>query len=257
MVVVDDGSTDTTAAIARAAGVRVISVRNAGAASARNLGLRATSAPWVAFLDADDVWDVGKLAAQAARFPDAPMSYTDAWIDDGVTMKRVSDVAACPSGDILEPLLLNNVITLSSVVVRREALDAAGRFPEAPRAVHDWPLWLRVAARHPVLFIGQPLVRYRVSPCNISRDLRHMLPEHLAVIDEAFGAQGVAHGLPHLRRQALANSYAVVAHEAARASRWSMAARLMLRRVQAMPTDRAAWKALSKLALAASGLRRW
>lgn len=257
VVVVDDGSTDATAVIAQARGVRVISVPNAGAASARNVGLRATTAPWIAFLDADDIWEPDKLACQAARFGDGPMTYTDAWIVEGDTKKKVTDVAACPTGDILEPLLMNNVITLSSVVVRRDVLLAAGGFPEGPRAVHDWPLWLKIAARHPIHFIDQPLVRYRVSPSGISRNLQIMLPEHLSVVRDAFAASGVAHQLRHLRPRALAGAYAVVAHEAARASQWGTAATLSLRRVWLTPTDGGAWKALAKVALGASGIRPW
>lgn len=257
VVVVDDGSTDATPVIARAHGARVISVPNGGAAAARNIGVRATTAPWIAFVDADDAWVADKLARQAARFADGPMSYTDAWIVEGAVEKRVSDIAICPSGRILEPLLLNNVITLSSVIVRRDVLLQAGGFPEGPRAVHDWPLWLRIAADHPILFIDQPLVRYRVSPTGISRNLEIMLPEHLAVLREAFADTGVAHPVRHLRARALAGAYAVVAHEAARASRWGIAASLSVRRLWMTPTDADAWRALIKVVLAVTGVRPW
>ena len=75
VIVVDDGSTDGTAAVAASfPGVEVIEQRNQGPSAARNCGIRAASQPWVAFLDADDLWLPGKLARQLAiahRRPEA------------------------------------------------------------------------------------------------------------------------------------------------------------------------------------------
>src|SRR5438045_1880854 len=64
VIVVDDGSTDATAQIARAFGppVRVISQANAGPSAARNRAMDEAQGDWVAFSDADDVWQPNKLA---------------------------------------------------------------------------------------------------------------------------------------------------------------------------------------------------
>src|SRR5258705_11929360 len=64
VIVVDDGSTDATAAIARAGGATVLSQPNMGISAARNAGIRAATQPWVAFLAADDLWEADKLPAQ-------------------------------------------------------------------------------------------------------------------------------------------------------------------------------------------------
>ena len=73
IIVVDDGSTDGTAAIARAVPqVRLVQQSNGGAASARNHGVRVASGKWLAFLDADDLWLPDKLAAQRALFQAQP-----------------------------------------------------------------------------------------------------------------------------------------------------------------------------------------
>ena len=68
IIVVDDGSTDATADVARAAGdaIEVVRQDNRGAAAARNLGIARSDAPLLAFLDADDRWTADKLALQAS-----------------------------------------------------------------------------------------------------------------------------------------------------------------------------------------------
>ncbi len=90
IIVVDDGSTDGSAALAEAYGavVRVIKQANAGCAAARNAGLAAATGDFVAFLDADDVWHPEKLNRQMARFEARPdLDYTvthvqNFWQDD-------------------------------------------------------------------------------------------------------------------------------------------------------------------------------
>jgi glycosyltransferase involved in cell wall biosynthesis len=72
VIVVDDGSTDDTAAIAGSLGARVISIRNGGVANARNVGIRAASTAWIAFLDADDIWRPERLEAQWRALAAAP-----------------------------------------------------------------------------------------------------------------------------------------------------------------------------------------
>jgi glycosyltransferase involved in cell wall biosynthesis len=64
VIVVDDGSVDRTAELARAAGARVLVQSNRGCGEARNTGIRAATQPWIALLDADDEWVPGKLASQ-------------------------------------------------------------------------------------------------------------------------------------------------------------------------------------------------
>lgn len=74
IVLVDDGSTDDSAAIASAYGPQVSThwQPNAGIAAARNAGIERSQAPWLAFLDADDLWTEDSLKARFQAFAEAP-----------------------------------------------------------------------------------------------------------------------------------------------------------------------------------------
>ena len=173
VVVVDDASSDGTAAAIKAEfgdQVRVITGRHGSAAAARNAAWRATRAPWVAFLDADDLWFPAKLATAAARLDAAPEA--DWFFSDGAF--RREDGTLEPSwfalyADLEEPyvgaplagLFEVNFILTSSVVVRREALEALGGFREDMTHAEDLELWIRLARRGPAAASRHALVRYQ------------------------------------------------------------------------------------------------
>jgi glycosyltransferase involved in cell wall biosynthesis len=178
ILVIDDGSTDRTAEIASSYdGVLVLAQNNRGAAAARNAGIRAARGKYIAFLDADDVWLPSKLEKQAARLLENPRSewtYTDAWVFDSATDRticRIGERIRLHQGDILRPLLLRCFIPSATPVVKRTILSEAGLFDEARerRIAEDWDLWLRIAGRHAVSLIDEPLARIRMHATNTSR----------------------------------------------------------------------------------------
>jgi glycosyltransferase involved in cell wall biosynthesis len=178
ILVIDDGSTDRTAEIASSYdGVLFLTQNNRGAAAARNAGIRAARGAYVAFLDADDTWLPSKLEKQAARLLDNPRNqwtYTDAWVFDAATQRtlcRIGERIRLHQGDILPPLLLRCFIPSATPVVKRTALIEAGLFDEARerRVIEDWSLWLRIAERHTVALIDEPLAMIRMHASNTSR----------------------------------------------------------------------------------------
>jgi glycosyltransferase involved in cell wall biosynthesis len=174
MIVVDDGSTDSTKSLCERYLVdpRVLYLRqrNKGPAAARNTGIEASKGKLICFLDDDDVWRSGKLEEQI-RFmqtcvemdPKTGMVYHAADIIDGEG-KATGMRYAPANGDVYARLLLGCFIGLpSSAMVRKETLDSVGFFEEGkPYGVEDYDLWLRIAKSFHIYSTPDVLASYRV-----------------------------------------------------------------------------------------------
>ncbi len=165
LVVVDDGSRDGTAELlaplARAGRLTLLLQPNLGVSAARNAGIRATAAPFIAFLDSDDEWRPGKIQAQVDFFRDHPdcdlVQTREIWMRRG---RRVNPGRRHQkkAGDIFIDSLSLCLISPSAVMLRRSLLDEVGLFDENLPAAEDYDLWLRVLVGHPAGLIEQDLV---------------------------------------------------------------------------------------------------
>jgi glycosyltransferase involved in cell wall biosynthesis len=177
VLVVDDGSTDATAALVNGYAARDGRVRylrqpeNAGVSAARNRGLREARGALVAFLDSDDEWLPYKLARQVDLFRRSPEAV-------GLVYGGVENVGPGGErtvhtprhgGDLYRALLERNVIHgTSGVVLRRSAAARAGPFDEGIPAIEDWEYWIRVARHAEAAYVPEPLIRY-YEPDDIER----------------------------------------------------------------------------------------
>ncbi len=161
-LVVDDGSTDGTGEMVSAFGSAVDCLRqeNRGPSAARNRGIRAGRAPLVAFLDSDDRWHPEKLQIQAAameRDPGCLISHTqEVWYRGGELLPQKKRHRK-PSGDIFVRSLSICVVSMSTVMVRRELFDRVGYFDEELPCCEDYDFWLRASLETPFLLIDRPL----------------------------------------------------------------------------------------------------
>jgi glycosyltransferase involved in cell wall biosynthesis len=196
VVVIDDGSPDiellSQAVAPYGDRVKLLHQPNSGAAAARNTGLAAATADFVAFLDADDRWMPNFLQDQLAFLganPDADLVYADAIIMGDTPATGRTFMTMCPSrGEVTLASLLSqecNVLT-STVVVRRSLVMAAGLFDVDLRRGQDFDLWLRLVARGAcVRYQHQVLALRRLHGDNLSGTRLNELERALHVFDKA------------------------------------------------------------------------
>jgi len=187
IIVVDDGSTDGSAALVEREfpQVRLIRRANTGVAAARNAGIAAATGDWVAFCDADDIWLAGKLAAQFEAMAAAPgcrMSYTawHVWVSEEpdpelALLQRLAMEAgdtkkwAGATGWLYPELLLDCVVWTSTVLMQRSLLEEVGVFDTSLRIGEDYDLWLRASRVTRIERVALPFALYRQHPASITR----------------------------------------------------------------------------------------
>jgi len=206
VIVVDDGSTDGTVAVAEQHGATCLRQQHAGPGAARNRGIAEAKTDYVAFLDADDWYVPQKLERAVEHLQElgAACVATDAWIvrDDRVEGRK-NRRRTVPSVLTLECLLRGNPIICSSVVARREAVLAAGGFDENPDliATEDYDLWLRMSQREPLSYIAEPSIFYRVHTGSLSANTRFLHGVDLILDRVARENEGQAHFQSLVRRR--------------------------------------------------------
>lgn len=173
VIVVDDGSTDDTAEVLAAYGDRitVLHQQNAGAAAARNTGIRHATGEWVAFLDSDDLWRPGRLAALHRDLADADedivghtgdMRLTGPDYDRNVFDMRGWQFPRNQARRIETPLAQAMAgIHPPVTALRRYYVREAGGFLENTRIYEDAPLFCKLALKGPWLFTGDILAQAR------------------------------------------------------------------------------------------------
>lgn len=173
VIVVDDGSSDDSAEVAERLGSTVIRQPAGGVSAARNRGLRAASARFVAFLDSDDEWHPGHLAALMAAAPGRALVSTAALSTDGALIgsQRRRPLELSSPDRLLWPD--NPVVTSAVLVDRTIALDAGG-FDEALRHSEDLDLWARILERGEGVVLPVVTVRYRTHSGQTSLDVEAM-----------------------------------------------------------------------------------
>ena len=185
-IVVDDGSSDDTAAVATTLGVRLVRQRHSGVSVARNAGLSAAHSELVAFLDADDELLPGAIAAEVAaleRLPDAAAVVGRCLSMDAEGRPLPSRHHEVDAAHLYEQWLPHNFVsTPGAAMFRRRALREIGGFPVDVGPAADYAVYLRLARLDRVAFVPRDLVRYRQHEASMSRDPALMLRATMKVL---------------------------------------------------------------------------
>ena len=199
VIVVDDGSTDDTAGLVSGLAdprVRYIARSHAGIAAARNAGLAAATAPYVAFHDSDDVALPGRLARPVAFLRTHPD--TDLVIQNG-RMLAPEDEPAGSEQPWIEARVARtltgrplgvaevfrwNLGQLQGMCFTRRALDATGPLDPSFEILDDLDLVLRVAVRFQAIFLDEPAFAYRRHPAGVARNRDKVRAEAIRLGDK-------------------------------------------------------------------------
>ena len=186
ILVVDDGSTDDSAAIAERVGVRLIQQPNLGLGAARNSGLAAANGEFVVFLDADDELLPDALASGVAVLrarPTISCVVRRCQMMDAHNRELPVHYREIDTDDLYrEWLHANFVWTPGAAMVRTDRILAIGGFPAELGPASDYAVYLALARRGEVAFDAREVVRYRQHDHNMSLDPVLMLQAVLGVL---------------------------------------------------------------------------
>ena len=199
IIVVDDGSTDDTAAVAQRHAdadprVRVIRQANGGVADARNTGWQAASAEIIALIDADDLWAPEKIQLQLQALtrggPEVGFVYCFFIRIDAESMMSRRWNPEPYAGAVLDQILQDNFVgNGSSMLVRREIIERCGGFDSSLRAAgaqgcDDYLFCCRAAEICHFAVVPEFLVGYRETPGSVSSKVTKMLRSWMLSADQ-------------------------------------------------------------------------
>ncbi|HEX8675394.1 MAG TPA: glycosyltransferase family 2 protein, partial [Longimicrobium sp.] len=187
VIVVDDASTDDTAAIVAGvaeedARVSLIRAEHGGQAAARNRAIAAARGTFVAPLDADDLWDARKIALQVERALAGAYGFIYCFhyrIDEEDRIVAAPPADGC-EGFVFHRLYYRNFVASGSApLFLRSAVLEAGGYERVGNS-EDALLQLRVARRHPVAVVPERLLGYRVTPGSLTQKVESALASWMA-----------------------------------------------------------------------------
>lgn len=240
VIVVDDGSTDETAGVVERYEPRVRYLRqeNSGVSAARNAGVNASTGELVAFLDADDEWVPNKLELQVEALTGRPEAGLVACgveeidVDGRPLGQRLDGYGGWVAEDLL---LMKQVLPMigATAVIPRRVLETVGAFDTRLSTSADWELGVRIARRFEIIFLPQPLVRYRIHQGGMHLNVGKMEHDVLVTYDKVFAdGNGQFAGI---RRHALSNAFMMFAGSYFAAREYRDAARCAAQSIRLRP----------------------
>lgn len=222
VIVVDDGSTDNTAEVVSAFPVKYYYQENQGVSFAYNQGFKLSCGEYIVFLDSDDVL-LGRALEKGVtvldNHPEVGFSYGQAYmIDENGSTYRVKKSSFLDKSTIVDSkeqireLLFFNRIPSPTVMVRRRCFEEAGGFYEELSIAEDHHLYIRLAKRHQVAYIAEPLIKCRIHPNGLHLEANHKTAEKAwrLILHEVFDDPELAPEFEPLKSRAYAHFYRMI-----------------------------------------------
>jgi glycosyltransferase involved in cell wall biosynthesis len=179
VIVVDDGSTDDTQKVMQryADERRVIYIKNQnqGQPKAKNCGIKQSRGDFIAFCDADDLWEPNKLQLQMPLFqnPKIGVVYSEVSnIDENNNRYIKISNEIRHTGKVTNQLLIENFVPFGTAIIRRACIEKNGIFDEEFRMGIDWDLWLRYSLDWEFSYTPERTYIYRVWSGQMSTNYR-------------------------------------------------------------------------------------
>lgn len=219
LIVVDDGSTDSTRDVVSRFGsrVRYAYQDNSERAAARNHGLRLASGQYVAFLDSDDLWLPEKIELELRRFeqyPEAGVVFSDAMFMDESGAPLGQLVRRAYEGNVLRRIARRNFVHIGAHLIRRGLLLDLNGFNEtrALSGSEDWEAWVRLAAFRPFAHLRRTTLKYRVHGGSTVSQPQHMERSMITATDLIFSNADLHGQIADLRPHAYSHVHMVLAN---------------------------------------------
>jgi glycosyltransferase involved in cell wall biosynthesis len=195
LIVVDDGSTDATAALVRPYGdrLRYLYQENHGPSAARNLGVQHAKGSWISIQDSDDLCapnHLETLYGYAKNHPDCGMVFANGAYLGGPEHNRDTILPSAKSerlatqGVRLEDLFDKSIVRLQAALISKRCYDALRGHDERLRISMDLDLAFRIFSRYPMAYIDEVVFYYRKHEGNSSGNQELRLAENIQVIEK-------------------------------------------------------------------------
>ncbi|BFM10390.1 glycosyltransferase [Simiduia litorea] len=256
LIVVDDGSADNTADVmekyAQDPRVNYIKNTNQGQPKAKNCGIKHTKGEFIAFCDADDLWEPNKLTVQMPLFksPRVGVVFSDVSnIDENNKRYSVDRTEIGFRGNVTEQLLHRNFVPFGTAVIRRQCIVQNGIFDEEFRMGIDWDLWLRYSLNWEFDYVNDRTYVYRKWSGQMSSNYRGRY-DHAFRILQKFERRFRSQVEPKILKLAWADMYVSQANAIARNEKLFKEPLLgVIKGLSIAPTYVAGWRLLAKLFL--------
>ena len=253
LIIIDDGSRDST----REKLVSYLDDRriqyhfqeNQGQSLARNLALQYAQGELICFLDSDDLWVPDKLERQVALMeahPEVDVLHSDEIMIDEQGRELSRKNMRRYSGRIARQMLVDNSVSINTVMARRECFDTMGGFSGRYGVADDYDIWLRFSARFTFLYVPEYWGYYRVMADQISSDKQRRFAANESIIRDFIEEHGSALQ-PREIHWGLARFYCRKARYFASAGKTAIAWGAIAQALRYAPLDSVVWRAVYRV----------